>query len=129
VARLLDRARRSLANNRRVETTRLCPRVWDSKPDSVDILCQLGTLYRQLGNPEAALNCYQRADARLPDVPAVEAGLAGALHALGRSRDALIRYDRALTLQPDDANELNNPALVLQAVERTRTRYGTMTVR
>jgi tetratricopeptide (TPR) repeat protein len=117
-AELLSRARHALDGNRRAEAARLCQRVWAAKPEQIDILCQLGALYNQLGDLQAALLCYQRAEAIQTAVPAVQFGLGTALDALGRKPEALDYYDRAIALRPDYLEALNNRGIVLHALGR-----------
>ncbi len=65
------------------------------------------------GNFEAAIDSFQAAIERQPDLVVAHSGLAAAYYLLGRSGEALAALDRALELEAGDSGLLGTRAVVL----------------
>jgi tetratricopeptide (TPR) repeat protein len=91
-----------------------------SAPDHTGALHNLGVVLAQDGQPEEALDLFDRAIGARPDYAHAHANRGGALQSLGRLEDAEAAYGRALTLQPDFYPIRLRRALILLALGRRR---------
>jgi tetratricopeptide (TPR) repeat protein len=76
-----------------------------------------GNVYKELGQLDVALQCYERVIA-LTDGADAHFNRATVLQALGQRHSALASYGRALELNPAFAKAYNNRAIVLEGMNR-----------
>jgi tetratricopeptide (TPR) repeat protein len=93
-------------------------RVLAAMPGQGDALHLLGMIAYQSAHPEMAIELIDQAIMRNGDIPSYHVGRGLALRSLGRLDDALQSYDRALTIEPDNAEALNNRGLLLHELQR-----------
>jgi arylsulfatase A-like enzyme/Tfp pilus assembly protein PilF len=79
---------------------------------------RLGWFARQTGNLPRALELYQRALSRRPDMAAAHVNLANLMRESGRAMDAIRHYEIARALGLDDINLLINYGVALATVGR-----------
>jgi Flp pilus assembly protein TadD len=108
-----NRAKVLDAQNRLDDATAACRAALVAQPSLVDASCLLGSLLRLRGEPHAALAVFEAASATTLDHPTVQLGLGGALHDLGRLRDAVAAFRRAQALDPDNGEAHRSEALSL----------------
>ena len=89
-------------------------------PQHFDALHMLGVLEAQRGNPQAAVDLIGRAIKVDGRNPAAHNNRGNALRALGRHKEALASFDKALTLRPDYPEALNNRGNALRDLGRAR---------
>jgi len=78
----------------------------------------LGNAYRDLSQPEAAIEALQTAVAQKPDFPQAYNNLGLAQYDAGRFEDALACYDKALTSKPDYTDAYLNMGNALRELGR-----------
>ena len=88
-------------------------------PENTDVLCALGELYRDAGQPDKAIEIYQRAHTHNPDDARIRTGLGAALAMAGRYDEALTCLEGAIELTPDLAEAHKHRAKILLEVGRT----------
>jgi uncharacterized protein (TIGR03032 family) len=105
-------------------------RAVEAAPDRADLLNDLGNLYQDLGDQDAAMGCYRRALAARPDLVAAHQNLGYLLFNYGEPDEALAHYAEASRLAPSPINRLLS-AMVLpviydsaEEVERWRKRFA-----
>lgn len=79
----------------------------------IALLIEAGDRCREMGDPAAALNCYDRACAQAPEDPRTYFKRATALGRLGRASDAEAAYREALRYKPDYAEANGNLGVLL----------------
>ena len=99
----LQIAAKALAETRLDDADRLFRRILRANPELFDALHALGIIAYEQGNPQRALNFYERACRQNPTVSQLFNNRANALTALGRTADALDARNAALALNPTDA--------------------------
>ncbi len=115
---LLDQAMTLHRAGRLADAQALYRQVLAAAPQHFDARHLLGATYLQLGDAAAAAENITAALA-LREEPAALTNLALAQASLGDREAALASLDRALALQPDSAEALNNRGSLLQALKRT----------
>ena len=90
---------RKLQQGNREEARAVCDQLYD--PDNADKLTELGTLYGQHGDAEAALKPLRRAAVLQPHSPQTQYNLAMAYYQLGRFEQARAPLAGALKRWPD----------------------------
>src|SRR5262245_46211442 len=106
------------AQGRLAEAAAAYQAIVQAAPNHLPALCNLATLYRQLGRPAEAVAYADRAialDARLPQAHAVRAD---SLTVLKRFDDALQSYASWIALAPTSADAHANHANVLRELGR-----------
>jgi tetratricopeptide (TPR) repeat protein len=96
------------------------------KPDSPDVLNNLGMVHLQLGQVDQAIACHRRAVSLAPDIWRSHCYFADALAAKDQFEEALGSYDRALSLAPDNHeihNNLGNALLQLGRLDEAVAAY------
>ena len=93
-------------------------RVLDAVPGHADALYLLGVIAYQSEQAETAIELIGRAIQQNGNSSAYHTGYGLALHKLARLDEALESYDKALAIEPDNAEALNNRGLVLHELER-----------
>ena len=91
----------------------------ESQPRHFHALHLLGMVAGQQGQPQAAVDWFNRALAVRPQSSAVYSNRGNALLDLGRYADALASCEHALTLRPDHVGALYNRGAALQFLNRT----------
>ncbi len=94
-------------------------RVLAEVPDNVNLLCNLGILYRDMGEPAEALVHLQRAAALDPANPMVDLNLGAVYEERNDFEGAAAVYRRALTTAPDEPRLLNNLGKALYRLGET----------
>ena len=89
-----------------------CLRIIDNDPHRPPALHLLSTIYLQSGHLNDAHQCSQSAVSNAPSNAIYLNGLGLTLHALGRLEDAEATFEKAITLQSDLPDLLNNKAAV-----------------
>ena len=87
-------------------------------PEELESLRAIAARTLQGGEPEKAIELYDRLIARNPDDAEAHYKRANALNMLSRSEAALESYDRAVALKPDYANAFCNRGTVLERLGR-----------
>jgi protein O-GlcNAc transferase len=82
--------------------------------DNADSLFNTGVVLERLGDPGAALHCYEKAQARCPEHAAVLLNLGPLLARMGRLEEATVACRRAVCLYPQSADCHYNLGDVLQ---------------
>jgi len=81
------------------------------EPEDFEAWINLGVVYREVGRPAEAIDCFDRA-VRLRTSEAVALSNVGsALQDLGRFKDAAYKFGQAICLKPDYAEALSNRAV------------------
>jgi hypothetical protein len=88
------------------------------RPDSVEMLVELGGLRARNGDPRAAIGLFERALAVDERLPEAHNNLANAMVAVDRPEDAVRHYRRAVELRPDYFNARFNLGRVLVVLGR-----------
>jgi predicted TPR repeat methyltransferase len=101
------------------EAETLYRRILDILPHQFDALHMLGVLEAQRGNAQAAVDLIGHALKIDRRNPAAHNNHGNALRALGRHKEALASFDRALALRPDYAEALVNRGNALRDLGRT----------
>ncbi|MCP5367576.1 MAG: glycosyltransferase family protein [Hyphomicrobiales bacterium] len=114
VARLMDAARRDLAEGGPARALETYARVLALEPDNADALSNTGVCLRRLGRHGAAVAAYHRALATHPGAPAVWSNLGNAYRDLGRLDEAEAALNRARDLSGGAVDTVFNLALVLK---------------
>jgi predicted O-linked N-acetylglucosamine transferase (SPINDLY family) len=83
-------------------------------------LSRAGNALMRAGQPEAALQCYERSLAAVPDAAEVHNNCGIVLYELSRLEQAIESYDRALRYRPEFAEAHNNRGNALRAMSRAR---------
>ncbi|MFC1523672.1 tetratricopeptide repeat protein [Thermodesulfobacteriota bacterium] len=98
------------------EAERLYRLVLARMPDNVNLLCNLGILYRDMKQPALALTHLQQASAIDPENPMINLNLGAIYEAQNDLSAAVTTYRRALQAAPSDPRILSNlgKALYLQ---------------
>jgi tetratricopeptide (TPR) repeat protein len=86
------------------------------KPDHVDSLVNLGSIYYRLGVPEIAEDCYRKALRFDPDHTEGNYNLANLLEEQGDDKNAVLFYTKTLREDPDFADAHFNLGRVLERV-------------
>jgi tetratricopeptide (TPR) repeat protein len=86
------------------------------KPDSAIAFNNLGTAFKDLGNPEAAIECYRKAIGINPAYAEAYGNLGNVLHESGRFERAIESCRRALELNPAYAEAHNNLGNILKDI-------------
>ncbi len=100
------------------EADRLCRQLLAGTPDDFDANQLLGVIRFQAGDVAAALQYFDRAAAIQPGL-AIFSNRGAALQILGRTEEALVSYDQALALGPDNPVLIYNRGAALQHLGRT----------
>jgi predicted O-linked N-acetylglucosamine transferase (SPINDLY family) len=89
-----------------------------SEPRNVDANHLLGVIKAQQGESSKALQLIEIAAKQAPGSPVILMNHGNALKAVGRAREALVSYDRAIALQPNYADVWANRGIVLRELGR-----------
>ncbi|OGQ95592.1 MAG: hypothetical protein A2521_07900 [Deltaproteobacteria bacterium RIFOXYD12_FULL_57_12] len=103
------------------EAARLYRLVLARMPDNVNLLCNLGILYRDMKKPAMAMTHLQRACAIDPENPMVNLNLGAVFEETNDLPGAVASYRRALQAAPDDPRILNNLGKALYQQGETET--------
>src|SRR5215218_43380 len=90
------------------DAEKICTRVLKTRSDWFDALHLLGLIKLQSGKAGAALGLLEAALKINPRSAAVLSNLAMTLAALNRDADALAALDKALVLEPENFEAINN---------------------
>lgn len=98
------------------EAERLYQLVLAQMPESINLLCNLGILYRDMKNPAMAMTLLERASALDPENPMINLNLGAVFEEQNDLPAAVAAYEKARQAAPDDPRILNNlgKALYLQ---------------
>ena len=91
-------------------------RLLELVPNDAMALRELVSLHFDQGQYESALEILENLAQAAPADAEIQVNIGVVLHALGRSREALARFDQALALDPASAAALSNRALVRQSL-------------
>lgn len=91
-----------LRQNRLQEALRACQGICDAEPESAENWYVLGTVHGQLGQLEAAADCYRRATELHPAYVEAHYNLGWILQLLARHSAAESSYRNAIQLRPKD---------------------------
>lgn len=80
---------------------------------SPDLYLRMGQIYLQKGDFNKAVKSFQAADALAPRNPFVTSALGDSLRLAGRSVEAVAMYRQLLSIDPENANAMNNLAFTL----------------
>ncbi len=75
---------------------------------------ELGNIQMSRSNPRAALESYQQAAQRNPDLPGIQFHIGRAYRALGDAENARLAYEEAIRRNPNDTEAYNNLAALLE---------------
>ncbi len=112
-AQLFVQAAKLRMNGEIEEADRLCRSILASYPEHAGCLHIRGSIALQLGRPDVAAEMIGKAIASRDDIAAYHDDLGIALHALGRTGEAIAHHRRAIHLEPDSARSYNNLAVRL----------------
>lgn len=90
------------------EAETLYLKVLAGRPENVNLLCNLGILYRDMAEPSKALSCLERASAIDPANPMINLNLGAVFEEQNDLPGAVAAYRRALQAAPNDPRALNN---------------------
>src|SRR5262249_5597127 len=94
-----------LHRNGKIDQAELAYRnILDDEPDHAEALHLLGVLLHQRGQSQKAIRFIRRAVTLMPGVPLFYCNLAEACRAAGELSEAVINSEKALVLQPDNAD-------------------------
>jgi predicted O-linked N-acetylglucosamine transferase (SPINDLY family) len=110
---LLAQAERCQRAGDLLQAGHLYGEILEQEPDNALVWCGLGEVYRALGQPDYAVDCYRRALDALPEDAGLHSNLGTALIALGRLDEAATSFEHALRLRPDLAEAASNLGLTL----------------
>ena len=110
-------ARTIAAQGRPQEAEEGFRRVLEVAPDDPVALRELVSIHFEREEYDQALAVLETLADATPDDPEVHANVGVVLHALGRSEEALERFDRALELDPESESARANRDLVRQSIE------------
>jgi tetratricopeptide (TPR) repeat protein/SAM-dependent methyltransferase len=102
------------------DAARLYRDILAQAPGQFDALHMLGLIEHQHGNHALAADLIGKAVAIDARYAPAHLNLGNAYRGLGRHRDALASYERALALRPDDPLTLNNRGIALRDLGRAR---------
>jgi tetratricopeptide (TPR) repeat protein len=88
--------------------------ILDDEPEHAEALHLLGVLLHQRGQSQKAIRFIRQAVALMPGVPLFYCNLAEACRAAGELSDAVVNSQKALSLEPDNADAHNHLGLGLQ---------------
>ena len=91
---------------RLVESLEQYKQAAETAPERADILNDLGNLYQELDDQQAALSCYRRAVQIQGDFVAAHQNLGYLLFNHGEPQQALVHYQQAQRQQPSAINQL-----------------------
>jgi protein O-GlcNAc transferase len=97
--RLRQECAQKLDQGPREEARAVCRQLFD--PDDAERLTSLGTVYGQHGDPDDAVECFQRAAELAPQSPQMQYNLALAYYNLNQFADARAPLERVLKRWPD----------------------------
>jgi 2-polyprenyl-3-methyl-5-hydroxy-6-metoxy-1,4-benzoquinol methylase/Tfp pilus assembly protein PilF len=112
-AQMFVQAGRHRLNGEIEEADRLCRTILATYPEHAGSLHIRGSIALQLGRPDLAADMIGKAIASRDDIAAYHDDLGIALHALGRTGEAIAHHRRAISLEPDSARSYNNLAVRL----------------
>jgi tetratricopeptide (TPR) repeat protein len=115
---MIDQARQLLSQRQPLEAARLYAKVLECKPDCVEALGQLGSLFFQFGQHEEALASLQRAVHFAPKTPKLHLLMGAVLKSLGRMEESAACCEQEIRLNTSDADARYNLGLVLQSLKR-----------
>ncbi len=81
---------------------------------------ELGSIQLSRNDARAALESYQQAVQRNPDLPGIYLHIGRAYHALDERENARLAYEEAIRRTPTDTEALNNLAALLETQDPTR---------
>lgn len=81
---------------------------------------QLGSIQMNRNEPRAALESFQQAARRNPNLPGIQFHLGRAYRALGEMENARLAYEEAIRRNPADTESYNNLAALLEEQEPAR---------
>jgi tetratricopeptide (TPR) repeat protein len=116
---LLLAARSAIAANDRPAAEQYLTRAIASDPASFDGHAMLADLYVSRGDVDRALTTLEQLAARQPEAAAPRTALGIVLERAGRTADARVRYEQALTLDPREPIASNNLARLYAADDAT----------
>lgn len=101
------------------EAEKVYLQVLERMPASINLLCNLGVLYRDMKNHSMALTYLQRAAALDPDNPMIALNIGAVLEDRKDLRGAVAAYRKALKASPHDPRILNNLGKALYLLGET----------
>jgi tetratricopeptide (TPR) repeat protein len=78
---------------------------------------ELGSIQMSRNEPRAALESFQQAAQRNPDLPGIQFHIGRAYRALGEAENARLAYEEAIRRNPSDTEAYNNLAALLEEQE------------
>jgi tetratricopeptide (TPR) repeat protein len=81
---------------------------------------ELGSIQMNRGDTRAALESFQQAARRNPDLPGIQFHIGRAYRALGERENARLAYEEAIRRNPSDTEAYNNLAALLEEQEPAR---------
>src|SRR5205823_2898725 len=90
-----------------------CRRAIELDPDQIGLWLRFAHISAAMFDDATALECYERVVALDPNLPSIDAHLADCHCRLGRLREGVAAFDRALARTPDDVTLQNNRLFVL----------------
>lgn len=91
----------------------LFEKVLERRPDWPPLLNALGSVIHDMGDHEAAMDCFRQASASVPYPPAIY-NMARLCHVTGDAAGAIRYYEEAVKADPDMAMAWNNLGLLLR---------------
>jgi tetratricopeptide (TPR) repeat protein len=93
-----------------------CEELVRQYPDDPSSFIELGLYYEESSEPEKAIECYKYAIKKFPEYSYLYLSLGYCFEKYKKCNDmAMLCYEKALQLNPDDEWALNNAAAMLQA--------------
>ena len=118
IHKLLNDAKHLHHEGRLAEAGKLYQTILKLEPQHADSLHMLGVMAHQTGRHEIAANLIKQAIEHSNSVPSYFNNLGNVLQALGKPNEAEASHQRALSLDPDNADIHNNLGSAAQALEK-----------
>jgi len=101
----------------------LYKKILSLQPDSIEALCNLGSVMHGKGLLAEAIDCYRNALAVAPGIPQLYYNMAGAQQASGQLDAASENLLQAITLKPDYPRHCSASACWRYSVTTTQQRF------
>lgn len=111
--KLFERAYEAQQNSNLTEAIKLYKNALAKKPKHADAAYMLGTLLASTGKAQESIPLLERASRLLPHSPMIKCNLGLALKILDRLDEAEVQFRKALQLDPNLAQALNNLSALL----------------
>jgi tetratricopeptide (TPR) repeat protein len=106
-----------LAANRLEEAEQLIRQALELDSTRAERWGELGSIQMNRSEPRAALESFQQAAQRNPDLPGIQFHIGRAYRALGEPENARLAYEEAIRRNPSDTEAHNNLAALLEEQE------------